>query len=155
MVYRNKVNSIAISKDGYFIAVAFENSVKIYHAPTIEKSIEPLVLLKKYTSVHPETINAIDFSNDGRFIITSSKDLTCKILNVHSIENYVPFIFTGHKSKVIKGFFSSDMRFFYTLTRDGYLFLWKWVEDFLSDEYKKFKNYQKNKIGRKIKLDSN
>ena len=51
------MNSVAISKDGYFIAVAFENAVKIYQAPTNEKSIEPLVLLKKYTSVHPETIN--------------------------------------------------------------------------------------------------
>ena len=68
--------------------------------------------------------------------------------------NYVPYIFTGHKSPPIKCFFNSEMSHFYTLTKDGYLFVWKWVEDFLTDEYKKLKNFQNFKKGRKIKLEN-
>jgi len=56
--------------------------------------------------------------------MTGSRDLTAKIINIHKINNYIPFTFTGHKSKIIKCFFSDDMNLFYTLTKDGYLFVW-------------------------------
>ncbi len=51
------------------------------------------------------------------------------------------------------------MKYFYSLTKDGYLFIWKWVDDFLTEEYKKVKNFQNFKKGiflnkgRKIKLE--
>lgn len=133
---RDKLSSLKFSPDGHFLVAAFENSVKIYNSPGVQKSIEPLKLVKKYINIHPDPIVYTDFSPDSRFIITSSKDLTCQILNIHKIDNYVPFTFTGHKSYPIKCFFNDTMTYFYTLTKDGYLFVWKWVEDYLTDEYK-------------------
>lgn len=138
---------------------SYEHSLKIFNAPGINKSIEPFKLVKKYINVHPEPIMYSNFSPDGRFVMTCSKDLTVQILNVHKIDNYVPFTFTGHKSYPIKCFFNQNMTYFYTLTKDGYLFVWKWVEDYLTDEYKKLKNYQNFKkgkffyLGKKIRLE--
>jgi len=83
----------------------------------------------------------MDWSPDSRFISTGSLDLTARITNIHKIKNYVPFTFTGHKSKIVKSFFSNEMKHFYSLTKDGYLFIWKWVDDYLTDEYKNFRAY--------------
>ena len=33
------------------------------------------------------------------------------------------------------------MKYFYSLTKDGYLFIWKWVDDFLTEEYKNLKDH--------------
>lgn len=83
----------------------------------------------------------MDWSPDSRFIITGGLDMTAKITNIHSIKDYIPFTFTGHKSKIIKCFFSNEMNYCFTVTKDGYIFVWKWVNDYLSDSYKNFKNF--------------
>lgn len=41
----------------------------------------------------------------------------------------------------------------YSVTKDGYLFVWTWKEDYVSEDYKKFRNFEKFKTGRKIKLE--
>jgi periodic tryptophan protein 2 len=82
------------------------------------------MLHRQYKNVQSGDITSIDWSPDSRFIMTGSRDLTAKIINIHKINNYIPFTFTGHKSKIIKCFFSDDMNLFYTLTKDGYLFVW-------------------------------
>jgi hypothetical protein len=45
------------------------------------------------------------------------------------------------------------MDFFFTCDKSGCLNIWKWVEDYLSDAYKGFKALQKNKVGKRIKLE--
>ncbi len=42
---------------------------------------------------------------------------------------------------------------YYTLTKDGYFFIWKWVDDMLTQEYENYKKYQGFKKGKKIKVN--
>lgn len=47
----------------------------------------------------------------------------------------------------MKAWFSPKMDWLYTLTKDGYLFQWKWVQDYVSQEYKYRRQMQKKNIG--------
>ena len=119
------------------------------------KLYQNLQLFKKFKGQHSGDITFIDFSPDSRFIITGSADLTVQIHAIHHIEFYSPFVFQTHKQKPLLAFFSTEMDYFFTCDQSGCLNIWKWVEDYLSDAYKKFKLMQKNKIGKKIKLNNN
>lgn len=44
------------------------------------------------------------------------------------------------------------MNYFFTVDKGAVMCVWKWVDDYVSDSYKKFKQYQKFKTGKKIKI---
>jgi hypothetical protein len=51
-------------------------SLKIFEAPQIQISFEPLRLIKKLKGKHSDTIKGLTWSPDSRFIATWSKDLS-------------------------------------------------------------------------------
>lgn len=117
--------------------------------PCLAKEYEPLVLYKNYTRWQNDTIVSICWSNDSRFILTGSKDTTTRLMNLFKLKDYIPFMFTGHKRKVVNAFFSEDNKRIFSISKDGVLFIWKYVSE-LSEEFVK-----QNKFERRLKSNRN
>ena len=71
-------------------------------------------------------------------------------MNVFKIKNYVPFKFIGHKKKIVKCFFSEDNLRIFSVSQDGVILIWKYVED-LSEEFLKRKTFEKYKNYKNLK----
>jgi len=150
---KEEVSDIQFSPDGNFVAVSLSKHIKIYECPSRERNIEPLVLFKKYLAGHQAEIKSFTWSPDSRFILTTSRDNTVHLGSLYHLHDYKPVSFTGHRTPVIKAFFNESMEYVYTLGKDGLLNVWKFVDDYVSDGYKKLAEYQKFKRGKKIKLE--
>ena len=85
--------------------------LRIYESPGFLKSIEPLILYRKYKAIHSQPMVIMEWAPDSRFIVTTSKDLTVKMWALHKINDFHPFTFTGHKRVCMKVFFSDDMKY--------------------------------------------
>ena len=134
--FRNKISALKISPNNKFLAVGIGKGVQIFEMPNLIKEYEPFVLYRKYTAFHNDKITSINWSYDSRFILTGSKDTNVRILNY-------PYTFTGHKKKIITALFSKDMNRIYSISQDGLLLIWKFVDE-QSDEFKKHINFVKN-----------
>ena len=141
--FRNKISSLKISPNNKFLAVGIGKGVQIFEMPNLIKEYEPFVLYRKYTAFHNDKITSINWSYDSRFILTGSKDTNVRILNLFKIPGYYPYTFTGHKKKIITALFSKDMNRIYSISQDGLLLIWKFVDE-QSDEFKKHINFVKN-----------
>ena len=141
--FRSKINSLKISPNNKFLAVSINKSIQIFEMPNLIKEYEPFVLYRKYTSFHNDKITSINWSSDSRFIVTGSKDTNVRILNVFKIKGYYPFTFTGHKKKIITAIFSHDMNRIYSISQDGLMLIWKFIDE-RSEEFQKHINFVKN-----------
>ena len=91
------------SPDNKFLSVATKGSkFKIFESPIMSrKTYAPMVLYKKYGNLHSGDISGISWSEDSRFFITWSEDLTIKMMSLHKIPNYLPFTFSGYNSPIV------------------------------------------------------
>ena len=108
---------------------------------TLVKQFETLVLYKQYTALHADKISSIEFSKDSRFVLTGSKDMTVRLLNLYKIDNYSPFVFTGHKKKVVNAMFSEDNTRIYSISTDGVMFIWRYTDE-LTEEFKRKREHE-------------
>ena len=141
--FRDKISALKISPNNKFLAVGIGKGVEIFEMPNLIKEYEPFVLYRKYTVFHNDKITSINWSFDSRFILTGSKDTNVRILNLFKIPGYYPYTFTGHKKKIITAIFSKDMNRIYSISQDGLLLIWKFVDE-QSEEFKKHINFVKN-----------
>ena len=141
--FRSKISALKISPNNKFLAVGINKAIEIFEMPNLIKEYEPFVLYRKYTSFHNDKITSINWSYDSRFILTGSKDTNVRILNLFKIPGYYPYTFTGHKKKIITAVFSKDMERIFSLSQDGVLLIWKYIDE-QSDEFKKHINFVKN-----------
>ena len=95
--------------------------------PRMTKEFEPFVLYRNYTSFHNEKITCLNWSNDSRFILTGSKDTSVRLLNVFKIKGYISLMFIGYRKKIINYIFSEDMNKIYSISQDGIIFIWKYI----------------------------
>jgi len=153
--FKEQVNDVKYSPDGKFLAICAGRNIKIYEAPDLFKSIEPMVLFKKYHGAHNDNIKQINWSQDSRLILSCSKDNTVRIFTVFLVKNYTPICLTGHKSSIVYATSDSKFNYVYTLAKDGMFLFWKWVDDYVSETYKKIQQYEKFKAGKKIKVGKN
>ncbi|KRX01618.1 WD40-repeat-containing domain [Pseudocohnilembus persalinus] len=151
--FKGKVKDGKFSPDGKFLAICQGVSFRIYEAPSIYRQFESLILYKKFGNSHSNDIVTLQWSPDSRFLITAGKDLTVQLHNVFKLQDYNVITFSANKEVVKKCFFSSDMKFMYTIDKNSVLCIWKWVTDYVSDEYKKIQNYKKFKSSKKIKIN--
>jgi periodic tryptophan protein 2 len=88
-----------------------------------------IVLYKKYGNLHTDDIVGIAWTNDSRFFLTWSKDLTMKMMSLHKIEGFLPFTFSGNKKKIVRAFFSEDNQRIVAIAKNGRVTIWKWNEN--------------------------
>ncbi|EER36260.1 periodic tryptophan protein 2 [Candida tropicalis MYA-3404] len=127
--FKSKVNDIKFSPCGKYFAIAIGRFIQIWKTPesTEDKQFHPFVRYKTYSGHFNDVLN-VTWSNDSRFLISSSKDMTCKMFSLHSDEKDVAMTFSGHRDYVIDAFFSKDQETIYTVSKDGALFTWEYTE---------------------------
>jgi periodic tryptophan protein 2 len=127
--FRAPVTALTFSPDSKFFVVATGKKVKVFETPDVfHKTYSPMVLYKKYGNLHSEDIEGAVWSNDGRFFVTWSSDLTMKMMSLHKIEGFLPFTFSGNKKKIVKAFFSEDDSRIFSISKNGRVVIWKWTE---------------------------
>ena len=89
-----------------------------------------------------------------RFLITSSKDKSCKILSLHKIPNFTPYTLNLHKAPLILSFFFREDEAIASISRDGLIGIWTWSQEFVQESKEKREYYKKIKNKRR-KLDTN
>ncbi|AQZ18215.1 PWP2 (YCR057C) [Zygosaccharomyces parabailii] len=120
---------VKFSPDGKLFALACGRFLHIWKTPstTEDRQFAPFVRYRVHAG-HFQDIVSLTWSHDGRFILTSSKDLTARLWSVHSEDKQLASVtFAGHRDYVLGAFFSSDQEKIYTMGKDGALFQWEFT----------------------------
>lgn len=76
---------------------------------------------------HFDDVRHIEWSNDSRFFLTASKDLTARIWSLDPEDGFTPTVLSGHKQAVVGAWFSKDQETIYTVSKDGAVFDWQYT----------------------------
>lgn len=128
--FKASVHDLKFSPDGHYFAVAAGNEIQVWKTPssTDDKQFAPFVRHRIYTGHYAE-VTGITWSDDSRFFLAASKDLTTRVYSLHSEDSGAAAILAGHKDNVIAAYFSQDQETIYTVAKDGALFEWKYLGD--------------------------
>ncbi|KAG5421185.1 PWP2 [Candida metapsilosis] len=127
--FKSQVNVVAFSPCGRYLAVAVGRFIQVWKTPdfTEDRQFAPFVRHRIYSGHFDDVLN-ITWSQDSRFFISTSKDMTAKIYSLESDESNVARTFSGHRDYVVNAFFSKDQEVIYTVSKDGALFKWEYTE---------------------------
>jgi periodic tryptophan protein 2 len=76
---------------------------------------------------HYDDVRHIEWSNDSRFFLTASNDLTVRVWSLNPEDGFIPTVLSGHKQAVIGAWFSKDQETIYTVSKDGAVFDWQYT----------------------------
>jgi periodic tryptophan protein 2 len=139
---RGKVTAAEFSPDGNFFAVAIEKHISVYETPNAQILIEPLTLITKFNPGHTRQITGFSWTGDSRFILSYAKDNSVRMRSIFKIKDFTPYSFVGHKTRIVEVFGLEDMSYVYSISKDGFFLMWKWVEDYVSEEYKNLRKFE-------------
>ena len=115
---------------GLYFAVSFGNHVQVWYSPGMRREFAPFVLHRTYTGLGDQVVS-INWSSDSSVILASCKAGTVRIWTVNTVENYVPFTLSGHKSCVVGAYIENlsiqrdgRIRRIYTVSSDGAVVTW-------------------------------
>lgn len=128
--FKNPVHHLKFSPDGHYFAVAAGPHIQVWRTPqnTGDKQFAPFVRHRVYTG-HYSEVTSIEWSDDSRFFLAGSKDLTTRIYSLHSEDSSAAGVLGGHKDSIISAFFSQDQETIYSISKDGALFEWKYLSE--------------------------
>lgn len=127
--FRSAVTAIAFSPDSKFFCIANDSRIRIFETPSLKKTFAPLSLYKKYNKMHTGAVISLSWSEDSRFVVSTSEDMTIKLFSLHKLDGFIPITFSGNKHPIVNAFFSQGMERIFSVARDGTLLLWKWVQE--------------------------
>ena len=142
--FHGAVTALCFSPDSKFFAVACGTKMRIFESPQLKKSFAPLVLYKKYGNLHSQDIIELTWTPDSRFILSTSLDLSMKMISLHKIPGFQPFTFTGNKKQILKAFFSQSGDRIFSVSENGTLLIWKWNDE-VSEEARRVMNFHEFK----------
>lgn len=128
--FKEKCSAVKFSPDGRLFALASGRFLQIWKTPDVNKDRQfaPFVRHRVHAG-HFQDITSLTWSQDSRFILTTSKDLSAKIWSVDSEEkNLAATTFNGHRDYVMGAFFSHDQEKIYTVSKDGAVFVWEFTK---------------------------
>lgn len=134
--FRGEVHDIQFSHDGHYFAIAMDRFIQIWKTPdyTEDRQFAPFVRFKVYAG-HFSEVLSVSWSQDSRFLISTSKDLTAKIFSLHNEDKEAKVTLSGHRDYVMHAFFNETQEKIYTISKDGALFQWEYVsQDDESDD---------------------
>ncbi|XAR50577.1 hypothetical protein NMG60_11004934 [Bertholletia excelsa] len=132
--FKKPVAAVKFSPDGAFIAVAVGKLLQIWRSPGFRKEFFPFELVRTFADCD-DKVTALDWSPDSNYVLAGSKDLTARLFSVKKTSDYKkPFLFLGHRDTVVGSFFGIDKNTgkvcgAYTLSRDGAIFSWRYIND--------------------------
>lgn len=134
--FKEHCNSVKFSPDGKLFALATGRFLQIWKTPeaTEDRQFAPFVRYRIQAG-HFQDILSFTWSQDSRFIITTSKDLTARIWSIDSEDkDLASTTFAGHRDYVLGAFFSADQEQIYTVSKDGAVFKWEFTPRDEEDE---------------------
>ncbi|KAI0416730.1 periodic tryptophan protein 2 [Xylaria grammica] len=131
--FRSPVTALAFSPSGRHFAVGLGRKTEVWQVPstpdsTAEGGLEFAPFVRHHTHMgHFDDVRHIEWSNDSRFFLTASKDLTVRIWSLDAEEGFTPTVLSGHKQAVVGAWFSKDQETIYTVSKDGAVFDWQYT----------------------------
>jgi periodic tryptophan protein 2 len=129
---RGEITALAFSPSGRHFAVGLGRQIEVWHTPSTPDVAEgdlefaPFVRHRVYTG-HYDAVQSLEWSSDSRFFLSASKDLTARIWSIDQAEGNAQTTLTGHKQGIVGAWFSKDQETIYTVSKDGALFVWKYM----------------------------
>ncbi|KAI9316685.1 WD40 repeat-like protein [Dichotomocladium elegans] len=123
--FKAPVNAIEFSPDGKWIAVSHGRLVQIWRAPGFNREFAPLVLHKTFGGHYDDIVN-LCWTNNSKYLLTSSVDMTARLYWIDAPKDYVPQTLTGHRNTIMGAWFSDNMQNIYTVSKDGAVFHWRY-----------------------------
>lgn len=126
--FKGAVHELEFSPDGHYFAVAIDRFVQIWKTPdyTQDRQFAPFVRHRNYAGHYSDVIS-LTWSQDSRFLISTSKDMTSRIFSLHNEDKDAAVTLSGHRDYVVRAFFDPTQEHIYTLSKDGALFRWEYV----------------------------
>ncbi|KAI3404095.2 PWP2 [Candida oxycetoniae] len=127
--FKSRVNDISFSPCGKYFAVAVGRFIQVWKTPdfTEDRQFAPFVRHRIYSG-HFDDVLSISWSENSKYFISTSKDMTARIYSLESSDKDVARTFSGHRDYVVNAFFSKDNDTIYTVSKDGALFKWEYIE---------------------------
>lgn len=113
---QGKTTFVRFSPDGKFIAVWNDTDAVIFLLETINGN------QLKSISVHSEAVYSVNFSPDGKYLLSGGKDATIRLWDVASGKEIKQLI--GHSSSVMTALFSPDGKNIISSSKDETIRLW-------------------------------
>ena len=126
------MTALAFAPSGRHFAVAVGRQIQVWHTPSTpdvgEGGLEfaPFVRHRIYTG-HYDVVQSIEWSSDSRFFLSAAKDMTARIWSLDDEEGHAQTTLGGHRQAVVGAWFSKDQETIYTVSKDGALFIWKYM----------------------------
>ncbi|GIZ47464.1 hypothetical protein CKM354_001055400 [Cercospora kikuchii] len=128
---KSAVSALTFSPSGDHFAVGLGRKIEVWKTPSTtgeDGGLEfaPFVRYRQYAG-HHDTVQSIQWSSDGRFFLSASKDLTARIWSLDPEEGFMPTVLAGHRTAVHAAWFSKDQETIWTVSKDGALFQWQYL----------------------------
>jgi periodic tryptophan protein 2 len=129
---REEVTALAFSPCGRYFAVGIGRKIEVWHTPSTpdvadgDLEFAPFVRHRIYTG-HYDTVRSLEWSADSRFFLSASRDMTARIWNIAEEEGHARTTLGGHRQAIVGAWFSKDQETIYTVSKDGALFVWKYM----------------------------
>ena len=150
MSLKSPVSALAFSPCGTRIAVALANKYliqiwSIFGSSSMNSPVRQFnsFTLTRVISGHHDKVTSVSWSSDGRYILSSSRDLSVRISDALSKAEFnhenqdsgdlVPpssiCRLCSHRDAVISAFWTDDLSHVYSISRDGVLYVWQRIVD--------------------------
>ncbi|KAI8933362.1 hypothetical protein NX059_009981 [Plenodomus lindquistii] len=129
---RGQVTALSFAPSGRHFAVGIGRQIQVWHTPSTpdvaqgDLEFAPFVRHRIYTG-HYDAVQGIEWSSDSRFFLSASKDLTARIWSLDQDEGLAQTTLSGHRQAIVGAWFSKDQETIYTVSKDGALFVWKYM----------------------------
>lgn len=125
--FKQRVVALSFSPDDKYFAVSHGRRVQVWRAPGLRREFSPLVLHRVYTGMQGD-VTALSWSDDGRFFIAGSEDMSCRVFSLHPTEGFLPHTLAGHRDAIVGCWLVDGGRGAVTVAGDGAVYRWAWTE---------------------------
>lgn len=105
--FRSKVLSLQFSTDGKWFAAGTDKGIEVWKTPGLHKEFSPFVFYRNFPG-HHDSVISIDWSQDSKFFLSASKDLSIRIHSMFKQRNFISSVLSGHRNPIIAAFFDSN-----------------------------------------------
>ena len=98
----------------------------MWRAPGLAREFSAFVLHRALAGHHAD-LTCVDWSPNGMYIVTGSRDTTARVWSRDPIHGFVPVTLSGHRGALVGTYFAAE-DVIYTVSSDGGCFVWTWAQ---------------------------